>query len=53
MKISKALRSFVKKYNPKIAFVVNLDLKDKVNIDDTTVYVVPYYELFMPLSNWM
>ncbi len=53
VRISKAFRSFIKKYNPKIAFIVNLDLKEKVNIDNTTVYVIPYYELFIPLSRWM
>jgi len=44
-KIQKGLRSFIDKYNPEKALVVNLGLSDKVKINDTNVLFCPHTEL--------
>lgn len=44
-KISKSFRSFIKKYNPEKAFVVNLMHKDKIQINNTQVNFVLPFEL--------
>jgi predicted AAA+ superfamily ATPase len=43
--INRSFRSFIKKYNPKMAIIVNLDYKDSVKIESTEVLFLPYYEL--------
>jgi len=45
-KIGRSLRSFIEKYNPKKAFIVNLSYKDSVKINKTEVIFLPYYELW-------
>jgi len=49
-KLEKSFRSFIEKYSPKRAFLVNLNLKTQVNIDKTVVYFIPFYELNNMLS---
>jgi uncharacterized protein len=43
--VNRSLRSFIKKYNPKKAIIVNLDYKDSVKIENTEVLFLPYYEM--------
>lgn len=43
--IPRALRSFIKKYQPEKAFLVNLKLKQEVSIDKTKVFFIPFYDL--------
>ena len=43
--INRSFRSFIKKYNPEKAIIVNLDYKDAVKIENTEVLFLPYYEL--------
>lgn len=44
--ITKSLRSFIEKYRPKNAFIVNLSLYDKLNFEGTEILIVPYYYFF-------
>lgn len=41
-KVTKSLRSFIKKYSPEKAVVVNLSLEETVEIEDTQVEFKPY-----------
>lgn len=45
VKIGRALRSFIKKYKPKKAFIINLTLDAQVNIDSTKVFIAPFWKL--------
>jgi uncharacterized protein len=45
IKVARSLRSFIKKYNPEKAFIVNLTLDTQVKIDNTKVFVVPFEKL--------
>lgn len=45
-KITRSFRSFINKYEPKIAYVVNLSLNENVKIGKTTVRFIPYTKLF-------
>jgi len=44
--IQKSLRSFIEKYKPKCAWVVNLDYQDEISIGTTKVRFIPLYHLF-------
>jgi len=43
--IPRSLRSFIDKYSPDEAYIVNLDYSDAVKINQTTLFFLPYYEL--------
>jgi predicted AAA+ superfamily ATPase len=43
--ISRSFRSFLKKYTPKTAYIVNLSLDIEINIDSTKVKFIPYWKL--------
>jgi predicted AAA+ superfamily ATPase len=43
--ISRSLRSFIRKYQPKEAWIINLSLKDKVKIGNTLVNILSIWEL--------
>ncbi|MBN1841013.1 MAG: ATP-binding protein [Deltaproteobacteria bacterium] len=42
---SRSLRSFIEKYSPDEAYVVNLDYSNTLKINKTTLFFLPYYEL--------
>jgi predicted AAA+ superfamily ATPase len=44
-KITRSFRSFIKKYSPKKAIVVNLSLDTRIKIDETEVVFVPHSKL--------
>ena len=44
-KVTRSFRSFIKKYSPKIAYVVNLSLDSAIKIEDTEVVFIPYWKL--------
>lgn len=44
-KVKKSLRSFITKYKPKRALVVNLSLDDVIQIDGSDVLFLPYWRL--------
>ncbi|MBW1717215.1 MAG: ATP-binding protein [Deltaproteobacteria bacterium] len=43
--IPRSLRSFIEKYSPDEAYIINLDYKNKLKINKTTLFFLPYYEL--------
>ena len=45
IKVTRSLRSFIKKYEPLEAYIINLDLKKSVNIGKTRLTFLPYYAL--------
>jgi len=47
-RIGRSLRSFIKRYGPERAYVVNLELMEKIREDKTEVRFLPFYELI----NW-
>jgi predicted AAA+ superfamily ATPase len=44
--ISRSLRSFIARYQPEVAWVINLELKEKVNLDNTEIHFLPFWDLF-------
>ena len=44
--VSRSLLSFIKKYNPPQAFIVNLGNNDILKIDNTEVIFMPFYRLY-------
>lgn len=42
--IQRSLRSFIKKYQPQKAYVINLSLKGEIEVGDTKVYFLPFFE---------
>lgn len=49
--IQRSLRTFIKKYHPQRAFVVNLSLEGSVMVDDTKVFFLPYHKLYAALCD--
>ncbi len=45
-KISRSLRSFIKRYSPKRAMIINKNFKEKLMIGQTEVIFLPFRELF-------
>ncbi|HCF38745.1 MAG TPA: hypothetical protein DER56_06790 [Thermosipho africanus] len=45
IKITRALSSFIQKYQPKEAIVVNLLSKHEEKLDKTKVKIIPFYEI--------
>lgn len=43
--ISRSFRSFINRYNPSKALVVNLELDDKIKLDETNIEFIPYWKL--------
>lgn len=44
--VGRSLRSFIGKYKPKRAYVVNIALDSRVYIDSTEIRFIPYWRLF-------
>lgn len=43
--VSRSLRSFIEKYSPDKAYIVNIDYSNILTINKTTLFFIPYYEL--------
>jgi len=43
--VSRSFRSFIEKYSPDKAYIVNLDYNNTLKINETTIFFLPYYEL--------
>ena len=44
-KVPASLRSFIDKYNPEQAYIINLDLSKTLKIKKTTLFFMPFHEL--------
>ena len=42
--LTRSMRSFIEKYSPKNAFVVNLFFEETIKIQKTKVHFVPFYK---------
>ena len=49
--ITRSLRSFISKYKPSEAWIVNLTFTEKIEIDNTTIRFVSFYDLQDVLKN--
>jgi hypothetical protein len=43
--VGRSFRSFITKYNPEKAFIVSLNYKDSIEINNTEILFLPYYQL--------
>ena len=43
--IDRSLRSFILKYRPKKAYIINLKLRESIKVDETKIDFLPFYEL--------
>lgn len=43
--LTRSLRSFIDKYNPARAIIVNLELEKALDLNKTKVYFIPFYKL--------
>ena len=43
--IARSLRSFIARYEPEEAWVINLTLNEKIKLNNTEIKFLPYYEL--------
>ncbi|MCX7917807.1 MAG: ATP-binding protein [bacterium] len=41
--IPRSLKNFIERYNVKKAYVVNLNLEEKIKFKNTEIFIVPYY----------
>jgi len=46
LSVSRSLRSFIEKYKPPKAFIINLSLEEGLKIGDTLVEALPFFKLF-------
>ena len=49
-KVPASLRSFIDKYNPEQAYIINLDLSKTFKINKTTLFFLPFHELLRPTA---
>jgi len=47
--VPRSLLSFIKKYGPERAFIINLEKKDILKIDNTEIIFMPFYDLYSNL----
>lgn len=46
VELTKSIRSFIEKYRPERAYVINLNLERRIKINSTSVHFLPYYKIF-------
>jgi hypothetical protein len=44
--IGRSLRGFIARYQPEVAWVINLELKKKINLDKTEIHFLPFWDVF-------
>ncbi len=47
-KVPTSLRSFIEKYSPENAYVINLNLNKTLHVRKTTLFFLPLHELLRP-----
>ncbi|MCL5773630.1 MAG: ATP-binding protein [Firmicutes bacterium] len=43
--IKRSLKSFISKYTPQKALIINLELEEKIRFEDTEIQFIPFYRL--------
>ena len=46
-KIQRSMRSFIDRYKPEKAIIINKTLKDSIQLHDTKIYFIPYTDLLV------
>jgi len=41
--IGRSLRSFITRYQPEVAWVINMELNEKINLDKTEIHFLPFW----------
>jgi hypothetical protein len=41
----RSLRSFISKYQPELAWVINLKLSHRIKLDKTEIYFMPFWKI--------
>ncbi len=41
----RSLRSFINKYQPEVAWVINLELRERIKLDKTEIHFMPFWEI--------
>lgn len=49
--VQRSLRSFISKYNPSKAYVINWDFEDSVDVNGTEVIFLPFYKIYFEIIN--
>ncbi len=50
IRIEKSMRSFINKYKPKYALLINLSLDEKINYKNTELRFLPFYKIYSYFS---
>jgi len=50
--ISRSFRSFLQKYRPQRAYLINLSLRDQLQVGDTRVQTCPYFDFLGPMDGF-
>ncbi|MGA1869466.1 MAG: hypothetical protein ACMUJM_13080 [bacterium] len=50
--INPSLKSFIKKYKPTQAIIINLAMRERSKFDTTEILFLPYYELLFQDSQY-
>ena len=43
--IGRSLRSFITRYQPEVAWVINMELNEKINLDKTEIHFLPFWRI--------
>ena len=46
-KIQRSMRSFIDKYKPEKAIIINKTLKNSIQVHNTKIYFIPYTDLLV------
>jgi uncharacterized protein len=43
--IGRSLRSFISRYQPEMAWVINMELKKKIKLEKTEIHFLPFWDI--------
>jgi hypothetical protein len=50
--ITRALRSFIERYQPSKALIINVSLDTTLVVQGTTIHLVPFYKILLDDALW-
>jgi predicted AAA+ superfamily ATPase len=45
--IGRSLRSFINRYQPEMAWVINLELRERIKLDKTKIHFLPFWDIIV------
>jgi len=45
--IGRSLRSFINRYQPEMAWVINLELRERIKLDKTEIRFMPFWDIIV------